>query len=930
MLVSLPPFRPPRPWPRAFALGALSLATLLVSASTRAETRKALLIANAEYRVDGMTLANPVRDAEKVRASLLAAGFAKADVALVRDVPARGIENVVGVFADSLEPGDVALFYYSGHGMQSKGVNYLLGTGFDKKREVDVPYGDVYPVRQLIDNLESSRASVRFVIIDACRDMPLSRGWKGGRTKGFAVEPKGEGGTLLAFATSPNSRALDVGFDGGPYAHVLSQLLLRPGKEALHLFRDIQNEVRRLTNGAQVPAYAHNLLADFYFVPPRSAPPTPPPRLNPEARCRAGEAAACRTFALSLPGTDRRGETYPLLRQACELGDQEGCVQQAMMMDYGTLTAPSDLPGALRLLRRACDAGIGHGCNQLARRYREGRGVKKSQAFADRLFEKALRLARPACAAGQPTECYTVGWQHGVGHGVEKDEARSAQLYRQACDGGYMVGCSNLGARYEHGSGVDKDEVRSAQLYRQACDGGYMGGCSNLGLSYEHGRGVDKDEVRSAQLYRQACDGGYMGGCTNLGVSYEQGVGVDSDVVRSAQLYRQACDGGDMVGCNNLGLSYEHGRGVDEDEVRSAQLYRQACDGGYMRGCAYLGVSYDEGVGVDEDEVRSAQLYRQACDGGDSVGCERLERLRRSRSAPEPDRGPPPAPKPRPGDAEIPEGMVKVAAGPFSMGCNEKVDSECDPDEKPGRTVNLPTFFIDRTEVTVNAYAACVRAGKCSDHHLDGVENPGRLAFRQSTYCNWGKARRGWHPINCVDWKQATEYCAWRGRRLPTESEWEKAARGVDARKYPWGNSGFGSREVANIADETAKRAFSEWTIARGYDDGFEGTSPVGTFPVGVSPYGALDMAGNVWEWTLDWYSRERNYRVSRGGGWLLAPSHTRASNRGKNLPARRNGNQGFRCAYSDSPPSVAYPLESDVTDDVDVPAVEVPDIEGW
>ena len=536
MLVSLPPFRPPCPWPRAFALGALSLATLLVSASTRAETRKALLIANAEYRVDGMTLANPVRDAEKVRASLLAAGFAKADVALVRDVPARGIENVVGVFADSLEPGDVALFYYSGHGMQSKGVNYLLGTGFDEKREADVPYGDVYPVRKLIRTLESSRASVRFVIIDACRDMPLARGWKGGATDGFAVEPKGEGGTLLAFATSPNSRASDVGFDGGPYAHVLSQQLLRPGKEALHLFRDIQNEVRRLTRGEQVPAYEHNLLADFYFVP--------------------------------------------------------------------------------------------------------------------------------------------------------------------------------------------------------------------------------------------------------------------------------------------------------------------------------------------------------------------------ARSAPSPGLAPRPAPKPR--HLEIPEGMVKVPGGHFYMGCNEKLDSECDPDEKPGRTMKLPPFFIDVTEVTVNAYAACVGAGKCSDHHLDGYEWPGQ-AFTRSGSCNWSKSERGEHPINCVAWQQANQYCAWKGHRLPTEPEWEKAARGTDGQKYPWGNTGYEQTPVANIADETAKRTFSGLPIAEGYEDGLLETGPVGSFPRGASPYDALDMIGNVWEWTSDEYSSDEKLRVARGGGWRDEPAYARASNRYGYSPSYRNYYLGFRCAHSDS-----------------------------
>ena len=243
----------------------------------------------------------------------------------------------------------------------------------------------------------------------------------------------------------------------------------------------------------------------------------------------------------------------------------------------------------------------------------------------------------------------------------------------------------------------------------------------------------------------------------------------------------------------------------------------------------------------------------------------------------------PPEAKPEPGP-EVPAGMVKVPAGPFFMGCNEKVDSECFSDEKPGRTVNLPTFFIDQTEVTVNAYAACVRARRCSEPAT-------------GDYYNWGKSGRDEHPINGVNWEQATEYCAWKGHRLPTEPEWEKAARGTDGRKYAWGNAGYRQTKYANIADETAKRTFSYLTIAEGYEDGFVETAPVGSFPRGESPYGALDMIGNVWEWTSGWYSSERKHRVNRGGSWRFEPALARASYRNWNSPSYRGVSLGFRCA---------------------------------
>jgi formylglycine-generating enzyme len=221
--------------------------------------------------------------------------------------------------------------------------------------------------------------------------------------------------------------------------------------------------------------------------------------------------------------------------------------------------------------------------------------------------------------------------------------------------------------------------------------------------------------------------------------------------------------------------------------------------------------------------------------------------------------------------------MVEVPAGDFWMGCNEKVDTECEGDEKPGRTVNLPTFMIDKTEVTVADYQKCVDTGPCTPPGTGGA-------------CNWGVDGRETHPINCVDWKQATAYCAQTGKRLPTEAEWEKAARGTDGRKYPWGN---------------------EWD-AKKVNVGSGGTVPVGSYPEGKSPHGALDMAGNVWEWTADWYAADYyktgpaqnpkgadkgEYRSVRGGSWLPRPRIARASSRRWTDPGDRRGSIGFRCA---------------------------------
>jgi len=203
--------------------------------------------------------------------------------------------------------------------------------------------------------------------------------------------------------------------------------------------------------------------------------------------------------------------------------------------------------------------------------------------------------------------------------------------------------------------------------------------------------------------------------------------------------------------------------------------------------------------------------------------------------------------------------MVRVPAGNFLYG-----------DEN--RRVHLPEFWIDRTEVTVTAYGECVRAGGCSEPDTGGS-------------CNWGVSGRGDHPVNCVDWNEAKSYCEWAGNRLPTEEEWEKAARGTDGRKYPWG-------------DEEATCALAVMD-EDGNGCGRDRTWPVGSKPSGASPYDALDMAGNVWEWTSSW-KRELllfKVRVLRGGSWGVGPRGTRASYRGGWFPPGRDDFVGIRCA---------------------------------
>jgi formylglycine-generating enzyme required for sulfatase activity len=224
--------------------------------------------------------------------------------------------------------------------------------------------------------------------------------------------------------------------------------------------------------------------------------------------------------------------------------------------------------------------------------------------------------------------------------------------------------------------------------------------------------------------------------------------------------------------------------------------------------------------------------------------------------------------------------LVEVPGGEFLYGCNQALDADCLEDEKPGRQVLLPAFRIDRTEVRVNEFADCVRAGACSEP-LTGQ------------WCNWGVAGRGDHPVNCVDWEQARGYCHWVGKRLPTEHEWEKAARGTDGRRFPWGND-----------DATCALAVM---VGEGADGcGERSTWPVASRAAGRSPFGLFDMGGNVLEWTADVHEDDDAARVTRGGSWRSFALPVRVSYREPIDARSREGRIGFRCVEGSEGPALA------------------------
>jgi len=232
--------------------------------------------------------------------------------------------------------------------------------------------------------------------------------------------------------------------------------------------------------------------------------------------------------------------------------------------------------------------------------------------------------------------------------------------------------------------------------------------------------------------------------------------------------------------------------------------------------------------------------------------------------------------------------LVCVPAGDFVMGSG---NANTSTDEKPQHVVYLDAYWVDKTEVTNAQYAQCVSDGDCDPPNANASDTRSNY-YRDDRYSNY--------PVMNVSWNNANAYCAWAERQLPTEAQWEKAARGDDGRIYPWGDS-TPDKTDANFEDSTKGD-----------------TTAVGQYLTGSSPYGAMDMAGNVWEWTSDWYDENYyssqtqwknptgpisgNDRVQRGGGWATPGLGIRTTLRYPEAPNNSSTSTGFRCVLPATP----------------------------
>ena len=567
---------------RAAKLGVVLLLSivLLVSASVvLADGRVALVVGNSTYAHIGR-LPNPANDAAAVSAALRRLGF---EVTTTFDAGLTDLNQSLRTFTRHSAGSDVALVFYAGHGLEMDGVNYVVPVDARLERDVDVRY-ETATLEDLVASTVG--ASLRLVILDACRNNPLARSMQrtvarrsvsGGSFGEFDEDLLGDE-TLVAYAAAAGTTAADGRGRNSPYTAALLSHLETPIEIGL-LFRRVRAEVLAATNGAQRPHEYHSLVGEHYLT--RTLP--------------TGASVTVTATAPAEPAPVDPPRPDPLATDVTEL--------------------------PIATLRELAVAGGAAAQMELGARYELARDVEQDYGIAASWFRLAADQGHaPAQAA--------LGFLYSRGRGIERDDAEAVRWYHRAAHQGNTRAQNNLGVLYGAGRGVERDDAEAARWYRRAAEQGNAHAQNNLGVMYRDGRGVEQDYGGAVRWFRRAAEQGNAVAQNNLGAMHRTGRGVERNDAEAVRWYRWAADQGLALAQSGLGWMYANGLGVRRDDAEAVRWYRLAAEQGDVTAQYNLGVRYENGRGVQRDRVDAVRWYRLAAEQGDADARKALDRLR--------------------------------------------------------------------------------------------------------------------------------------------------------------------------------------------------------------------------------------------------------------------------------------------------------------
>ena len=539
---------------------------------TQEGRRMALVMGNAAY-LGSARLTNPVNDARAVASALEEVGFA---VTRVEDAPFAKMSTAIRAFVDELGNEDTALFYFSGHGLQSHGENYLIPTDFDVQKEESV-VSKAIGATDVQRSMGSAREAI--LVFDACRDNP----YLGSRELRHGLAQMEARGTLIAYAAASGQMTRDNQRDeNGLFATKFLEALREPGLTATALFQRVRREVYSVTSGSQWPAVYDDLLSDFVFR----------------------EAVVIGPLSQAL-STVKSG-SVAAFRDDANQGDTSAQYGLALMYYMGEEVSQDDVR-AVAWLRRAADQGYPPAQNMLGVIHQTGRGVLRNPKQAIEWFHRAADQ-------GETQAMFNLGIVYYRGVGARRDEGKAIAWFRRAADKGHAEAQNTLGLIYLGGLDMPRDESEAIAWFRRAADQGHVGAQSNLGFMYLNGRGVPRDDAEAFEWYSLAADQGHAEAQATLGAMFVDGRGIPQDDGQAVVWFGRAADKGHPAAQNFLGVMYTTGRGVHRDEKLAVAWFHRAADQEFANAQVNLGVMYRDGRGVPQDDDQAARLFRWAAD----------------------------------------------------------------------------------------------------------------------------------------------------------------------------------------------------------------------------------------------------------------------------------------------------------------------------
>jgi TPR repeat protein len=604
---------------------AILLLAVLLAQPALAERKVALLIGNATYVAPATELRNPPNDVIAMKKTLEDAGF---EVLVVENAGRAAMSAALADFEHKVTGAEIGLIYYSGHGIEVSGENFLIPVDARLASDRDVKYETIV-VDDLLQALGGA-TKLKLVLLDACRDNPFLTSMKrlatrGIPTRGLARVDSAESNMLIGYATAPGDVALDGDGAMSPYATALTRHLVVPGLEIEAALRAVAKDVFESTGGKQRPFKTGSLFETVMLGDD----------VAPSAAVSVGHGDPCRdaaahwtevresksasmfedhirlfpTCAFANIARQRLGELAPEVSVRGAASETE-CDRLASAENDPFMLASAKPVNfsAIDFARAvpACRQAIRDNPDEVRFPYQLGRSLDAAGEF-----EEAIAQYRKASDLGNHQAMRNLAILYERGEGIAQDYSEAMRLFRKSADLGNGLAMNNIGAFYNAGNGVERDYEEAMKWYRKSAETGVALAMLNVGDLYDEGLGVKKDNRESFAWYVKARDAGNVAALTRIGWAYENGRGVQKSATEALQSYRKAAAAGEAQAMNNIGTFYEAGRTVTKDKQEALKWYLQSAEKGNPYGSHNAAAMLDGGArGFEPETPVSKQAAR--------------------------------------------------------------------------------------------------------------------------------------------------------------------------------------------------------------------------------------------------------------------------------------------------------------------------------